>query len=515
MSTLGIYFGLKAITVVETKGHKVSNHFAFSRSLFSSEGQLEEKTPDTIKIVTIFKDEIRKNKISSKEATICLSGRDLIIRNFEIPVLPPEEMRNAIMFEAKKYIPFKVEELVFDFQVQLDKVSRRNLVLFAGVKKEVLDKYLSTLSQLNFKVNAIEYAAFSVLRFIQLAGAAGKGVVGVLSTDFEEEDEIHFTILENGFPLFSRDITLIGRAEGLGATEKLDIAKVLDKLKTEIHISLDYYDRKLPTKNIETAFLLCSGEHRQTLEAVIKEMGLSVHFIEAHPHLPPAIPFNLSFIKSYSCSLSKSVKGKFTIDLLSAKDRAAKVSREAAAGEGLALLSGIKLSPVALLIGVCILGGTFAYGKYRESPLKATLNQLLAARPAVAGVKAEASAPELEQINTGFKDKAGVMEGFINRRVYLTHHLDLIPRAIPEGVWLTDLSYKENENRIELELRGIARVGDSDKELKLVNKFLNNLKANPTFAKNFKEASIVVIGRAIVDGKVSGTGFDIMARGGG
>jgi len=514
MSMLGIYFGLKAITVVETKGHKAGNHFAFARSIFSSDGQLEEKTSEEIKIVTLFKDEIRKNKIAAKEATICLSGKDLIIRNFEIPALPPDELRSAIMFEAKKYIPFKVEELVFDFQVQMDRVSRRNLVLFAGIKKEALDKYLSTLSQLNFKVNAIEYSAFSLLRFMQLAGVAGKGIVGLLSADFEEEDEVHFTILENGFPLFSRDITLIGRTEGIGATEKLDPVRVLDKLKTEIRISLDYYDRKLPTKNIETTFLLCSGEYRQTLEAAIKEMGLSVHFIEARHYMPSALPFNLSFIKSYSCSLSKTVKGKFTIDLLSAKDKVSKVSKETTAAEGLAMLLGIKLSPAAFLVGLCILGGTFAYGKYREIPLKKALNQLLAARPALTNVNPAATAQELEKINADYKDKTSVMEHFINRRIYITHQLDVIPRAIPEGVWLTDFDYKEFENKIELELRGLARVGDSDKELKLINKFLSNLKANPAFTKNFKEANIVVIDRAVADGKASGTNFDILARGG-
>jgi hypothetical protein len=514
MSTLGVYFGLKAITVVETKGRKVTNHFAFARSFFSSDEHLEEKAPDEIKIVTLFKDEIRKNKIAEREATICLSGKDLIIRNFEIPVLPLDELRSAIMFEARKYIPFRVEELVFDFQVQLDKVSRRNLVLFAGIKKEVLDKYLSTLSQLNLKVNAIEYSAFSVLRFIQLAGVAGKGIVGILSADFEEEDEVHFTILENGFPLFSRDIALIGRTEGIGTTEKLDPVRVLDKLKTEIHISLDYYDRKLPTKNIETAFLLCSGEYRQTLEAAIKEMGLSVHFIEARQFMPSALPFNLSFIKSYSCSLSKTVKGKFTIDMLSAKNMAAKASKETTAAEGLAILSGIKLSPAALLVGLCILGGTFAYGKYREAPLKKAFNQLLAARPAVANVNPAATAQELVKIIAGHKDKMSVMERFINRHIYITHQLDVIPRAIPEGVWLTDFAYKEFENKIELELIGWARAGDGDKELKLINKFLSNLKANPGFAKDFKEANIVGIDRAVADGKVSGTRFDIVARGG-
>ncbi|MFZ2937190.1 MAG: hypothetical protein WA066_00600, partial [Candidatus Omnitrophota bacterium] len=139
---LGVYFGPKIITLVETKGKKISNTVQIKRSLISP-GELEEKVPDEVKIVALFKDELRKNNIDAKEAVICLSGKDLIIRTFEIPVMPANELVNIINFEVKKYIPFKVEDLIADFQTKLDKLSRRNQILYVGIKKEVLNKYLS------------------------------------------------------------------------------------------------------------------------------------------------------------------------------------------------------------------------------------------------------------------------------------------------------------------------------------------------------------------------------------
>jgi len=100
-NSLGIYFGSKVINIVETKGKKVVNNIQIARSLISTAG-LEEKVPEEVKIVALFKDELRRNKIELKEANLCLSGRDIIIRNFELLSLSHAELASAVTFEAKK-----------------------------------------------------------------------------------------------------------------------------------------------------------------------------------------------------------------------------------------------------------------------------------------------------------------------------------------------------------------------------------------------------------------------------
>jgi type IV pilus assembly protein PilM len=510
MSVLGIYFGLKAITVTETKNKKILNNLKIAHAAFSG-GELQEKIPDEIKIVALFKDEMRRNKIESKEAAICLSGKDLIIRTFEIPRLPADELANAINFESKKYIPFKVEELVSDFQVQFDKVSRRNLVLFVGIKKETLDKYLSILGQLDIKATVIEYSAFSVLRFMRLAGIGNKGIVGVISVDFEEEDEVHFTILENGFVLFSRDITLMGHPEEIGIGEKVEPAVLLEKLKTEIHISLDYYDRKLPTKNIGNIFLFCPESFRQNLETAIKEIGMAVNYVETNKYIDRPIPFNLGTIKSYGSALSKIIKTHIKINLLSAKSKL-KTEREATLGrELLSFAADLKISPFAVILGLFIFAGTFIWGQYKTSKTMKELNYLFSVRPKVANINPESTYEELAGSDSEYKKKLKLLDSLVRKRMYVTEQLDIIPRVIPDGVWLVDYSFSEDDNKVELYLKGLAYVGDDDKELKLINTFMASLKENATFVKNFKEISIVSIEHSAV-GKVMATSFVIVCR---
>jgi hypothetical protein len=346
---------------------------------------------------------------------------------------------------------------------------------------------------------------------MQLAGIGNKGIAGVISTDFEEEDEVHFTILENDFPLFSRDITLMGRIEDFGLGEKVEPAILLEKLKTEIHISLDYYDRKLPTKTIKSIFLFCPENIRQNLEATIKEMGLAVNFVEVNKYIDRPIPFNLGLIKSYGSALSKIIKTRIKINLLSAKAKL-KTEKEAAVGaEILSFLANLKISPFVVILGLFIFAGTFVWGRYRISNSQKELSYLLSVRPKVANINPDSSYEDLEKSDSEYKKKVETLDRQVKKRLYVTEQLDILPRVIPDGIWLVDYSFTDDESKAEFDLKGLAYLGDDDKELKLINTFMSSLKENATFAKNFKEISIISIERIRV-GKVMASSFVIVCR---
>lgn len=491
-NVLAIYFGPTLIRIVETKGKKILNHTQISHSAVST-GDLEEKVPYELKLVALFKDELRRNKIEASEAALSLSGKDLIIRTFEIPIMPAEELKSAIKFEAKKYIPFKVEELVSDFQVKFDKLSQRNFILFVGIKKEILDKYLSILSQLNIKVNTLEYSAFSILRFLKLVGLKDKGTVGFISIDPKEDDEANFVVLEDGFPLFSRDITLISGPQERALTEEIEPGMVLEKLKTELRISLDFYHRKFPTKNIEKTFLVSAEDYRSDLEAFIKEIGLSPQFVEIRKHIGRPLPFSLSLIKGFGCSLSKIIKINLRINLLAAKEKM-RLSKEMAIPTEIAsVFKDLSVNFRVVTVGFFICIAVYLFGLYRILPLQKELNNIISMRPAVSTVKPGSNYEELTSIDTKYKQKLDALNNLVKKQFYVVGLLDTIPRIIPEGMWLTNLNFRKEENKVDFTLQGDAYLANSDKELELINKFLVNLKGNPNFAKYFKEISIISV----------------------
>ncbi|MDD5246986.1 MAG: pilus assembly protein PilM, partial [Candidatus Omnitrophica bacterium] len=309
---LGIYFGPTTICLVETTGKKIINAVKIPRTALSQD-DLEEKVPEEVKLVAVFSDEFRNSNIQAQEATLALSGKDLIVRTFELPVLPANELDNAITFEAKKYIPFKAEDLVSDFQVEFDKKTKKNIVLYIGIRKDILDKYFAIFKQLGIKLSNVDYSAFSVLRMLKLAGAGQSGVIGLMSMDSQEDDEANFMVLDNGFPVFSRDITLASPAEGAGLPAETTREQLLDKLKTELRISLDYYNRKFPQKKIVNMFFITDENLRYELEFFVREMELSVQFVNTAKYLGKDQVFSLSVIKGFGGALARVVKTKLKL----------------------------------------------------------------------------------------------------------------------------------------------------------------------------------------------------------
>lgn len=498
MNNLGIYLGPEIISLVESRGRKLVNNIQILRREITI-GDLEEKVPEDVKTATFLADEMRKNNVAASEVNLALSGKDLIIRTFEMPLMSREDLFHAINFEAKKYIPFKTEELILDYHLYFDKTNRKNLVLLVGIKKETLNKYLSIFEQLNLKVVSLEYAAFSVLRSLKLAGVKTKGVVGVMEFDLHELDEINFMVLENGFPLFSRDIVLIGAAEGPDMAEGAGPEKILEKLKTETRISLDYYHRKLPNaKEIDKTFFITSRDYQPDLEPFAKDIGLgNPQLVEFEKCIGKPLTFSLSLLKGYSVSLSKAIEISPRVDLISAKIKQAKeavspLRREVPLAQG----QGLRVEPPMIVLSLIMCLAAFLFGIYYKIPLRKEIDDVKAARPAVASVNPELSYEELSGIDLDYKRKLDSLDKIVWKQLYLTLPLNAIPQTIPQGVWLTDFTFLNTEDyKPELVLQGAAYLADNNKEIEAINIFISNLRGNVEFAKYFKEINIVSIGQ--------------------
>jgi hypothetical protein len=509
MRALGIYCGPKSISLVETEGQKVVNNVLIPLQRLSGTA-IEEKIPEEIKIAAAIKDELRKNNIDAKEAGLVLLGRDLIIRTFYMPVLPSSELYAAVRFEAKKYIPFKVDELIYDFQVSLDRANRKNMVLFVGVKRDNLDKYISIFSQLNIKLNSIEYSGFSILRLLQLSKVKEKGITAVVDIDLSEEDEVNFIVLENGMPLFSRDIILSADANAAAdgtAALKLDLAQSLDKLKVELRISLDFYLRKFPTKNINNIVVIAPDDYRQELESFVRERGIGIRFADCRKFVDRPMAFSLGFFKAYAVNLKKTIKSNIVIDLLPTKIKAKGMAQASAGGP---YLFGFKIDIKFLVLAVAMIGITLGVNYYRFQPVKVELDSVLGKRPQVATVKAELSLDELKAIDRTYNEKVRAITDILKKRIFITGQLDSVPRVIPEGLWLSGFNFKKSDVNFVLTITGSCYLADVDKERETVTKFKNDLKDNPQFSK-FTSINFLSLERGQL-GRVTLSNFVIECR---
>lgn len=499
MRYLGIYLGPSTIYLVETKDTHVVNCVEMPQTLLSVGESEGEKVPAEIKLaesVAFFKTELARNNIEAKEATLCLPGKDLFVRSFEMPAMAADELENAIKFEAEKYIPFKTDNLISDYDIRFEKQSRTNQVLFIGLKKEILERYLVILSQLNIKVNNIEYSAFSVLRGLQSIGTNFKGTLGVLDLDLAGQDEINFTVLENGFPLFSRDISLAPAAGEETTSAEARTRSAAEKLRTELQVSLDYYERKFPTKGLKKLILVSKPEYRPDVEIIAREMVLPLHFADLSKKIGGAFPYSLGTIKAYTAAISKVVKPPLKINILSAKERSVQVQERFEAGRESSFFEGVTVDSRMVGIGVVLAIAAYGIGFFQSQPLKEELENIRLSRPEVESVNTDATYQIILDKDEEYQKKLRVLNDLFKKQLYLVQPVDAIPKKLPRGVWLTRLSFSKDEMGLaELTLEGTAYLADGKKEFDVVYEFVNNLKGTFQISQYFNSIAVKSVNR--------------------
>ena len=499
MSSLGIYFGTKDINLVETKGNKILNNIRLPHPKLEV-FELDEKVPIDVKIMALLKDAFRSYHINATEVTFSISGQDLVIRTFEIPLLPRSELRNGVSFEAKKYIPFKLEDLDYDFQVFFNKRNKTSLVLFVGIKKEILSNYISFAKQLNLKINALEYSAFSVLRFLKLARLSDAGVIANLCFDANNEDEANFTVFENGFSLFSRDFDFMVEPAGFEQTTELDRIKKQDKLINEIRISFDYYNRKFPDKVVKNIYVVSDKDSSPGLKSFFAESSIPVRFVDTQRVLGKTASYSSILVKGFAAALFKFASLKIKINLIGSRGKAARAL--VVANSPLAILEGVKVDLKFIFLGSVLCIAVFGYGLMRTQTTRQELEAIKNERVKISSVVASDDLQELSNLSSQYREKIAALDKSVKSQMYVTPLLSAIPSAMPKGVWLESFDLSQSKGTSpELSLNGGVYLENGELEFESVNIFLANLKRDPVFSRYFKEIVISFIDRKAVEDK--------------
>jgi Tfp pilus assembly protein PilN len=339
------------------------------------------------------------------------------------------------------------------------------------------------------KADSVEYAGFSAARLLLQSNIKEREAVAVVYADPVEDDEVNFVVLEDGFPLFSRDIFLSGYSEEGGVkVEKLAMVDKMDKLKVEVRVSLDFYLRKFPTRNIKKIIFITPPDFRGELEAFVKERTLSCRFVELGTLVDRPGVFPLGFYKAYAASLAKVVIPKIKVDLLSVT-MAPKKALRPKTGHAFTPVP-LKFKPKYAIWGALICAAAFGWGVFQRMPVQRDLDMILSMQPRVAAVGLQASLDEVNAKNSEYAEKIRNIDAVVHKRFMLTSELDIIPRIIPEGVWLRDFSFRQDNKNLEFIMTGWAYLKDSNKELEAINMFLTRLKEDKKFGPVFTDISI-------------------------
>ena len=284
---LGLDIGTSSIKTIEMTA--VGNDYCIT-----GYGQIAVNNPEDP--LENLRELIQACGIKSKKVVTGISGREVIVRYISMQPVDDGNLTNAVRFEADKYIPYDLDEVVLDSQ-KLDETSlgvsgvSEMKVLLVAAKRSVIEQRVQLLQNAELYPYIIDVDSFALGNAFELkqilsprADVEGKVVslvdIGCTKTNIN--------IMIGNVSFFTREIYLAGnefteeiqkrmevsmkeaeglkREPGIHALEVQEaVAPVIDDLANEITLSFDYFETQFE-REVEEIYISGGGSQLFSLE---------------------------------------------------------------------------------------------------------------------------------------------------------------------------------------------------------------------------------------------------------
>jgi type IV pilus assembly protein PilM len=226
--------------------------------------------------------------INGKKVIITVNSQNILTRYMELPVMPEEELGEAVQWEAEQHFPTAMESTVIDYTYWLQENGEKYFVLVVGVQEGLVESYLDALELAGLKAAAIDIEPFCLLRAINQMNMAKE----VAIVDFGAS-ATKISIFSGTRLLFHRAVTIggnhltesIAESENIGFSEaerrkieyglsneaNTSFANILEELIREIGRSFDYFNSQYREMSLEKVYLTGGGSQLRGLPNRLEE----------------------------------------------------------------------------------------------------------------------------------------------------------------------------------------------------------------------------------------------------
>lgn len=445
-----------------------------------------------------------ENNVKPGNVVTAIPSEETMVRYFQMPNIPKQERATAVNFEAKRYIPFRMEEVVSDFQVLPSKTVQNSMdVVYVAVKKNTIEEYINMLNAAGITPMIVESAPFSLMRAFnaakQLDVKVNTAIIDINSSS------LNINIIRTGVPYIIRDIPISDiEAEGKS------LEPIFEKILSEIRLSFDFYEKQFPSEVIDKIIIYSRFPLENWHETVGKELQIPVEV--GDPLRGIKIGSGVVPSKVAVC-FGIALRGltEALIDINLCKERMVVYKKKEMFLKMVFLEASLAVF-LLIIFKVLVMRATV--------PLTDELNKTLSERPKV-GVNVKSDEiSDLEKIKNEMEARKNLLENLIANRTYLTPRLQDMIKMIPKEMWLSEINFEEKKDKKNiakitrsLNIKGYYllndRLGEKDDT---VNVFLGKLKESKVFNKGMSKSDIVSVkkidmaGRKVSSFEISFTG---------
>ncbi len=206
---------------------------------------VRSKTPETAKIVSsTLQKIIKKSRVSTKKCAAALPTFSVFNSVINLPEMNKNDLSSAVKWEAKKFIPFPIEEMILDWKIidapkkeEKKKISPQkknnnqqdndlsdiikskskfNKVLLTAAPKNLVSIYLDIFKKANLELFSLEVESFAMARsLIENNSLAMIVDIGSVTTDV--------SVVENGLPILNRSVEIGGNMMTQNIAKSLNV----------------------------------------------------------------------------------------------------------------------------------------------------------------------------------------------------------------------------------------------------------------------------------------------------
>ena len=173
------------------------------------DGAIVDRDAVTDAIRKVFAD----HAIRNPRVALSLAGNAVIVKRITLPGMRPDELRTSIYWEAKRCVPFDVEDVNVDYQVlaPAEAVSERGLdVLLVAAKKDRIAEYADAVTRAGRIPVVVDVDAFAVQNAYERSHGSEPGSAVVLLNAGAAATTL--SVVQGGQPLYAREVAIGGNA---------------------------------------------------------------------------------------------------------------------------------------------------------------------------------------------------------------------------------------------------------------------------------------------------------------
>ena len=492
---LGIYFGKGKIVAVELRGKDIirqaSAAIAVAADKASTSGLTAQDSAQA-NLAEEIRGFLKQNKFSAREAVLGLTSKDLFIRGFQIPCLAKSEIASGISFEARKYLPFKIEDLVFDYQHRLNKSIDKMDVLYMAVTRSNFDYYLDLFKQIGIQLKAIESASFALIRIVSAAKQLDlKQSIAFMAID--DDLDMEFSIVNAGFPCFSRDVRLSRGQDAPSAGSGVEVVSQ-ERLTSEVRVSLGYFRRQFSGCSVDKVILVAKNINLGLISELSKNLGIEVQLLELDKSSALNTLADLDALKACAVGLKDTIKVNLSVDLLKSRQEYRLSPPKDISVPGPTFAVSLDMIKRPLLLAAVVLAAAYGFPLPEQFNTAKNLERIKSAAES-ALVPANLGALDLDglgQRRAEYKKKLLFIQELIASRTYLTRSFNVLSEVAKSGLWIEqfNLLAAAKDKAKSLLLKGAVYLGDEAREEEAIADFLKKLKESPDFMAGLSRLEI-------------------------